>query len=120
MKLDDLSKLIGILNELDGDTSHRGDKPSFKVGEKVIVRSVGAGVLYGEYVSRVGADVQLRNAVQLWKWFAAKGHTLIDVATYGVDPSKCKFSPGKTEAVILGACSIIAVSPEASSSIEGV
>ena len=90
------------------------------VGRKVIVRSRDAGVIYGEYLGNDGAIIHLRNGVQMWKWFASKGHTLIDVAAHGVKKSECKFSPSSATVTVFNACALIDVTDEAAKSIEAV
>jgi hypothetical protein len=92
-----------------------------QIGRKVIVRSRDAGVIYGEYSGNDGDTVHVKNARQLWKWTAAKGISLIDVATYGVKKSECKFSPAAAATVtVFNACALIDVTAEAAASIEGV
>ena len=88
------------------------------MGRKVIVRSKDAGVIYGEYAGNDGDTIHVKNARQMWKWFAAKGHTLIDVATYGVKASECKFSPASATLTVFNACALIDVTTEATASIE--
>jgi len=90
------------------------------IGRKVIVRSRDAGVIYGEYAGNDGDTVHIKNARQLWKWCAAKGISLIDVATYGVKKSDCKFSPASATVTVFNACALIDVTTEAESSIEAV
>jgi len=95
-------------------------QPVGQIGRKVIVRSRDAGVLYGEYAGNDGSTVHLRNARQLWKWFAAKGISLVDVATFGVKKSECKFSPASATVTVFNSCAMIDVTDEAASSIEAV
>ncbi len=80
---------------------------------KVIVRSRDAGVIYGDFVSLDGTNVTLENAVQMWKWKAVKGGTLIDCAEHGVVKSTSKFSSPSARTIVLGACAIIDVTDEA-------
>ena len=91
-----------------------------KMGRKVIVRNRDAGVFYGEYVGNDGSTVHLCNAVQLWKWFANEGITLLDVATYGVKTSGCKFSIAHATVTLFNSCALIDVTKVASASIESV
>jgi hypothetical protein len=90
------------------------------LGRKVIVRSRDAGVIYGEYAGNDGDTVHVRNGRQLWKWKAAKGLSLIDVATYGVTKSECKFSPAAGTVTVFNACALIDVTDDAAKSIEAV
>ena len=94
--------------------------PIGEVGRRVIVRSRDAGVLYGTYAGNEGSTVHLCDAVQMWKWFAAKGLTLIDVATNGVKASECKFSPSKATVTLFNVCAMIDVTAVAAASIEAV
>lgn len=87
---------------------------------KIIVRSRDAGVIYGEYAGNDGPTVHVTNARQLWKWQAADGITLIDVATYGVKAEGCKFSPAQANVTVFNACAIIDVTDTAAGSIESV
>jgi len=89
-------------------------------GRPVIVRSSGAGVLFGEYAGRDGANIHLKNAVQMWKWFAAKGGTLIDCAVHGVTAGKCKFSVASATVTVLNACALIDCTEEGAASLRQV
>lgn len=114
MDLNKLKEAIEIAKMLDdAPTQAQGD------GRKVIVRSRDAGVIYGEYAGSEGSTIHIRNGVQMWKWFAAKGHTLIDVATHGVDADKCKLSPSSATVTVFNACALIDVTEAAAKSIEG-
>ena len=90
------------------------------IGRKVIIRSRDAGVIFGDYAGNEGSTIHVTNARQLWKWEAAKGFTLIDIATYGVKASGCKFSPASATLTVFGACALIDVSEVAAASIGGV
>lgn len=118
MDLNTLKAAVGILEQMEkpmASTSTIG-----AMGRKVIVRSRDAGVIYGEYDGNDGATIHLRNARQLWKWCAAKGISLIDVATYGVNKSECKFSAAKATVTVFNACALIDVTSDAAASIEAV
>ncbi|UXU73795.1 MULTISPECIES: DUF6948 domain-containing protein [unclassified Paracoccus (in: a-proteobacteria)] len=91
-----------------------------EIGRKVIVRSRDAGVIYGEYAGSDGSTVHVANGRQLWKWCAAKGISLIDVATYGVNASECKFSDAAATVTVFNACALIDVTATAAASIEAV
>lgn len=117
MNIENLKQLIELTQMLDdtppeSSPSHRG------AGEKVIVRSRDAGVLYGILDSYDGSTIHLTDARQLWKWYAAKGHTLIDVAEHGVKASECKFSPASATVTVFNACALIYVTDDAAKSIE--
>ena len=90
----------------------------FTAPRKVIVRSRDAGVIYGDFHSADGANIRIVNARQMWKWKAAKGHTLVDVADHGVDASGCKLSPSSANMTVFNACALIDVTNKAAISIE--
>ena len=113
MNIDKLKQLLELAEMLEC-------KAQQVSGKKVIVRSRDAGVLHGTLVSIDGANVTLSNARQLWRWHAAEGITLVDVATHGVMASKCKFSPSVADVVVLNACAVIDCAEKASKSIEAV
>ena len=119
MDLNTLKSAVALLEQISQPTAttsaHIG-----QLGRKVIVRSRDAGVLYGEYAGNDGSTVHLTNARQLWKWHAAKGITLIDVATYGVKKSDCKFSPAQATVTVFNACAMIDATADAATSIEAV
>lgn len=58
---------------------------SFLVAEKALMRTDGAGILYGEIVERRGDLALVRNARRIWEWEGA--FTLSEVATNGLYPS---------------------------------
>lgn len=119
MDLSALKTAVALLEQFGGPA----EKPAAivgAIGRKVIVRSRDAGVIYGEYAGNDGSTVHLKNAVQMWKWFAAKGVSLIDVATHGVKKSECKFSQASATVTVFNACALIDVTADASASIEAV
>jgi hypothetical protein len=115
MNIQDLKDLIEIANAL----GQNKETPT-QIGRKVIVRSRDAGVIFGDYVGNEGSTVHLRNGVQLWKWTAAQGISLIDVATYGVKASGCKFSAASATVTVFNACALIDVTDVAAASIGSV
>ena len=122
MNIQDLKDLIEIANALEGrDTKETTQtNPIGKIGRKVIVRSRDAGVIFGDYMGNEGDIVHIRNGVQLWKWTAAQGISLVDVATYGVKASGCKFSPASATITVFNACALIDVTDVAATSISSV
>lgn len=112
--------LAKVLNESkpicssDKAASEKGD------GRVVIVRSRDAGVLWGNYQGREGANISLTNAVQMWQWKAAKGGTLVDCAIHGVNPNDCKFSTAAATATVFNACTLIDCSTEGAGSLAKV
>lgn len=89
-----------------------------EAGRKVIVRSRDAGVLFGTFVSPDGANVTLTDAIQVWKWKAAEGGTLIDCAEYGIVKSGSKVSGKSSRIIVLNACAIIDVTAESAKTFE--
>lgn len=120
MSIQDLKDLIEIANALGHNKETSSPTQIGKFGRKVIVRSPDAGVIFGEYVGNDGSTVHLRNGVQLWKWTATQGISLIDVATYGVKASGCKFSPAAATVTVFNACALIDVTDVAAASIGSV
>lgn len=115
----DLTAIKNAITLIEGITQPSASPaPIGQLGRKVIVRSRDAGVIYGEYAGNEGDTIHVKNARQMWKWFAAKGHTLIDVATYGVKKSECKISPASANLTVFNACALIDVAQEAAASIE--
>lgn len=120
MSIQDLKDLIEIANALGHNKETSSPTQIGKFGRKVIVRSRDAGVIFGDYVGNDGSTVHLRNGVQLWEWTAAQGISLIDVATYGVKASGCKFSPAAATVTVFNACALIDVTDVAAASIGSV
>lgn len=119
MDLNALKSAVALLEQFGQPTS-AAPAPIGQLGRKVIVRSRDAGVLYGEFAGNDGSTIHLTNARQLWKWCAAKGITLVDVATYGVKASDCKFSPAQATVTVFNACALISATADAAASIEAV
>ena len=118
LTIDQALALHAALNGKQDTASPPSSDPIGVIGRPVIVRSRDAGVIYGKYVGNDGSTVHLKDGIQMWKWFAAKGHTLIDVATYGVKKSECKFSPASATVTVFNACALIDVTNDAACSIE--
>ena len=116
----DLNQIKAVIALLEGTTQSAPSQTVGPIGRKVIVRSRDAGVIYGTYAGNDGDTIHVTDARQLWKWCAAKGISLIDVATYGVKKSDCKFSTASAVLTVFNACALIDVSAEAAASIEAV
>lgn len=105
------------------DTTDTPPKPGIAdhlIGSYVIVRATGAGVHAGTLAAYDGGQtVRLTNSRRLWRWTAAKGHTLSGVAQHGVKEGWTKIPAVVADLVIADACEIISTTPEAQSSIEG-
>lgn len=85
----------------------------------VIVRTYSAGVFAGELKSRKGQEVIMTNARRIWKWSGAA--SLSQLAMEGTsDPKGCMFPCPVSEVTLLQAIEILAVTPKAKKSIEGV
>ena len=85
----------------------------------VIVRTYSAGVFAGEFVSRKGQEVVLRNARRLWSWKGAA--SLSQLATTGTSaPSECKFPAAVPRVELLQAIEILDVTDAGRKSIEEV
>ena len=119
MNIETLKTAVTLIEAL-GAQSATNAEPIVQTGRKVIVRSRDAGVIYGEYAGNDGSTVHVKNGRQLWKWTAAEGISLIDVATYGVKKSDCKFSPASASVTVFSACALIDVTDEAAASVEAV
>lgn len=88
-------------------------------GQKYLVRSVDAGVYFGEITEQDGNEVTMKNARNIWYWNGAA--SLMQMAVDGVSgPRNCKFTKYCKEIVILGVCEIILCEDKAVKSIEGV
>lgn len=78
-----------------------------KKGQYVIVRGRDCGVHAGEFVSRKGREVALRNSRRIWYWRGAA--SLSELAVHGAkDVQACKFAvlvPSSIE--LLDACEVI-------------
>ena len=85
----------------------------------VMVRTYSAGVFYGKLKSRKGKEVVLTNARRVWYWSGAA--SLSQLATEGTKkPSECKFPCAVAEMALTEAIEILAVTPAALKSLDGV
>ncbi len=90
-----------------------------KTARYVIVRSIGAGVFAGTFVSRKGKEVILKNARRIYYWKGAA--TLSQLAMEGTScPGDCKFPCEVDHVEILEACEILEVTAKAKKSIASV
>ena len=94
------------------------------IGRHVIIRATAAGVHAGILATHDGGQtVRLTNSRRLWRWSAAKGHTLSGVALNGLrdgaDKGWTKIAAPVADQVILDACEIIGTTDAAQTSIEG-
>jgi hypothetical protein len=85
----------------------------------VIVRTYSAGVFAGEFESRNGQEVILRNAIRIWFWSGAA--SLSQLAMEGVkNPEDCKFAMPVNKVELLNAVEILDVTETAKNNILGV
>lgn len=90
-----------------------------EVGKYLIVRTYSAGVFAGEFVSKEGREVILRNARRIWYW--AGSSSLSQLAMEGTkDPANCKFPCTVNSILLLECIEIIEVTEIARKSIESV
>lgn len=115
----EIKEIAALVPCLTGSTpKDENVTPKTDVGRNVIVRSRDAGVIYGKFVSLDGQNVTLTDAIQIWKWKAVKGGTLIDCAEYGIVKSWSKVSGKSAKTIVIGACALIDVSDEAAKTFE--
>lgn len=87
--------------------------------KKYIVRSVQAGVFYGNIKEKNGDEVTMTDARCLWYWSGAA--SLNQLAEEGVkNPINCKFTMAVPELTILNVCEIIPCSDKAVKNIDAV
>lgn len=120
MDINTLKAAVALLEQIGTQPTEKPAGAIGALGRKVIVRSRDAGVIYGEYAGNDGDTIHVRNARQMWKWCAAKGISLIDVATYGVRGGECRFSPASATVTVFNACALIDVTADAAARIEAV
>lgn len=61
-----------------------------KASNTVIVRTINAGVFFGELVIRDGDEVVLDGSRRIWRWFGA--NTCSEIATQGLDIEQSKIA----------------------------
>jgi hypothetical protein len=117
LTLKEMKQIAALMNGVEMKAT-----PAFVAGDQraVIVRSRDAGVQFGYLLGYTGREVHLRDARQMWQWKAAKGGTLLDCATHGVNASNSKFSGPVSKIIVLEACAIIDCTPECVNSIKSV
>lgn len=94
---------------------------SHMVGQKVIVRSINAGVFFGTLASVTpdGCACEITTARKLWYWEGAAA--VEELAESGTRlPEKCKFTVTVKSIAVAGICQIIPATDKAAESIEGV
>lgn len=87
--------------------------------KKFIIRTIHAGVFYGEIKERKGDEAVLANVRRIWFWSGAA--TLSQMAQEGVkNPRRCKFTVYVPEMTVLGVIEVIPCTEAAIKSIESV
>lgn len=90
-----------------------------KKNQYVIVRTYSAGVFAGNFVSRKGAEVVLKNARRIWYWDGAA--SLSQLAMEGTSkPENCKFPCEVSTVELLNAIEILETTKKAEKIIKGV
>lgn len=77
LTLGEVKQLISLFNQPSTQAPHP------MLGRRVLVRTYSAGVHIGDVVSVNGMEVQLKNALRLWKWEGG-GLSLSAVANNGI------------------------------------
>lgn len=119
MDFDDLT--IGDAKKLAcmfGKGESKSDCCHPMIGKKVIIRTLSAGVHYGELVEKEGKEVILKNSRRLWYWKTNnKGISLSEVSLTGLsnDSKVC----AAVDSIWMEAVEIIPCTKEAIKNIEG-
>ena len=87
------------------------------IGEKVIIRTYSAGCWFGVLSEKAGNEVILNTARRMHGWFAKKGISLSECATYGIEHSKSRIC-APVEMIWLEAIEVIPCTAEAIKSLE--
>lgn len=89
------------------------------VGDRIIVRGEASGVFFGTLESRTGKEVHLTDVRRIWWWEGAA--SLSQLAQSGTQkPESCKFPERVEKIIVLDACELLATTPAAQASIDGV
>ena len=117
LKLSDIKELLSGPNE--AVPTPNGNESVF-IGERVIVRSRDAGVMYGTLKKLSGRYVLLENARIMWRWRNKNGGvSLNDTAVDGLkDDDYSRLSNFNEKLEMLEACSIIEVSKKAEKNLD--
>lgn len=78
--------------QLQAFTPPKAPSGSRFIGEKVIIRTLNAGVHYGKLIEKSGDEVILENSRRLWQWKTKTGFTLSGLSQHGLDAAGCKFA----------------------------
>lgn len=87
--------------------------------QKFIIRCKGAGVFFGEIISREGDTMTLGNVRQLWYWSGAA--SLMQLAKEGVShPGSCKFTVTLDSIEVFNVIEVLPCTEKAVESINAV
>lgn len=90
-----------------------------EAGKMCIVRTYSAGVFYGEFVSRDGKEVVLKNARRIWYWDGAA--SLSQLSVDGTSkPENCKFPVAVEFVELMEVIEILPLTPKAIESLNKV
>lgn len=84
------------------------------LGTLVLVRTVSAGVHFGNLEARNGGEATITDARRIWSWKGA--NTLSEIATKGVEGGS-RISQPVPWILLIGVIEIIPISAEASTSL---
>ena len=95
MNLDELTlgqikQLQNIFNSPVATIQSSNEGLNCMIGKKVIIRTLSAGVWFGELEQKSGNEVILKNARRMYRWWAVKSISLSAVALYGVKHKESK------------------------------
>ena len=111
-------KVIAIILELLGNKKAKASKPvgSELIGKWVIVRTLSAGVHFGQLSERRGQEVVLTSARRIWNWYGAK--TLNEMSVAGVDATRSKIAQTIPYQLLTQAIEVIPCSAEAIANLQ--
>ncbi len=77
-------------------------------GQRVLIRTSGAGVHYGILESRQGQETHLLNSRRIWSWNGAL--SLSEIATTGLNIKNSKISVAVEEAILPTTIEVMVIS----------
>lgn len=80
------------------------------IGEKVLVRTINAGVHYGTLIERDDKCVLLENAKRIWGWTGA--FSLHEIAMVGLDLKNSKISMAADSIILTEAIEVILINKD--------
>jgi hypothetical protein len=88
------------------------------VGNMCVIRTYSAGVWFGRVIQKSGSEVIIDGARRLWRWHAASGITLSEVALHGIQRDKSKIAEA-LDGVWLNSIELLPTTEKAAKSIAG-